>query len=713
MAAFFSRFFSRLVASGLCACLLGAVFFSLAPGYANAHTVAQAKISGKTVLAPLKAKKIIQTADSLQLKPLGHSAFVIGFKNTGSSSWVPSAKKQLILRSDVSGESYFYHSSWSAKNIVLSKNERVQPGHLTYFRFTLEAPKKEGEYQERLNLFLGDQLIAGSDITIPIAVYKTPSIAVTPPVIQVPNAKAIVAAKNLIQMDPIFSIAANGQADFKVGFKNTGTVPFSDMQKPVTLRSFAKRESYFYGPTWVGKTVVMPLKEGNPGELTFAQFTLHAPAKQGKYIERLALFDGNTRLSGSEVTLTITVGPPASVTQIATVTPIVVPPHPSPNALASSQTPAQSQTPLAATPLPPAAPPSTFIPQGVIDDVREQEKILRIGLFSTRDPITITARKDFEIRDTSGTYFGSYVSGSVATVTYDFVTRMYEVATPNGTSTTAYPVRLFASKTQVAGGSLRAAVDTSVTSTLSADPAPSSTQPQIAVSPEPIAPALITPSPFPDQDIIFEITSYTHRPGWSSSINDNTFRAGLEVRYTGATDKLWVINELTLEQYLKGLAETSNNSPYEYQKALIIAARTYALYHINRSTKYANEQFTIRATDADQVYRGYGAEQRLPNVSHAVTETRGAIVTHNGDLAITPYYSQSDGRTRNWEEVWGGGPKPWLVGKPDPCCTGLKMLGHGVGMSARGALLMAIEGKGYEEILKYYYTGIEIRRRYL
>lgn len=34
--------------------------------------------------------------------------------------------------------------------------------------------------------------------------------------------------------------------------------------------------------------------------------------------------------------------------------------------------------------------------------------------------------------------------------------------------------------------------------------------------------------------------------------------------------------------------------------------------------------------------------------------------------------------------------------------------GHGVGMSQWGANLMAKEGKGYEEILKHYYTGIEL-----
>ncbi|MDY6013289.1 stage II sporulation protein D [Clostridium sp.] len=34
--------------------------------------------------------------------------------------------------------------------------------------------------------------------------------------------------------------------------------------------------------------------------------------------------------------------------------------------------------------------------------------------------------------------------------------------------------------------------------------------------------------------------------------------------------------------------------------------------------------------------------------------------------------------------------------------------GHGVGMSQWGANLMAKEGKGYEEILKHYYTGVEL-----
>ena len=34
--------------------------------------------------------------------------------------------------------------------------------------------------------------------------------------------------------------------------------------------------------------------------------------------------------------------------------------------------------------------------------------------------------------------------------------------------------------------------------------------------------------------------------------------------------------------------------------------------------------------------------------------------------------------------------------------------GHGVGMSQTGADSMAKQGKGYEEIIKHYYTGVEI-----
>jgi peptidoglycan hydrolase-like amidase len=78
---------------------------------------------------------------------------------------------------------------------------------------------------------------------------------------------------------------------------------------------------------------------------------------------------------------------------------------------------------------------------------------------------------------------------------------------------------------------------------------------------------------------------------------------------------------------------------------------------------------------------------------------------------VTPYFSSSDGRTRSWSEVWNG-DYPWLVSVPDPCCTTHTLLGHGVGMSGDGAVYFADNGWGYKKILKYYYTGVEVEKRY-
>lgn len=194
--------------------------------------------------------------------------------------------------------------------------------------------------------------------------------------------------------------------------------------------------------------------------------------------------------------------------------------------------------------------------------------------------------------------------------------------------------------------------------------------------------------------------------------NDNTFRAQLELRYTPATDSVWLINELPIEWYLKGIAETSNVSPMEFKRTLLTTARTYAMYHVQRGTKHADEFYTVDAR-YDQVYRGYGHELRAPTIAQAVDATRGQIVTYQGRLAITPYFSRSDGRTRGWGEVWGGASSyPWIVSVPVPQDIGRTLWGHGVGMSATGALDMANEGRSYEEILKHFYQGIELRRAY-
>ncbi|MDP2684693.1 MAG: SpoIID/LytB domain-containing protein [bacterium] len=225
-------------------------------------------------------------------------------------------------------------------------------------------------------------------------------------------------------------------------------------------------------------------------------------------------------------------------------------------------------------------------------------------------------------------------------------------------------------------------------------------------------------------DTILEITNYENHPLWNSKLNDNQFRGTLEIRYSASTGQTWVINELPIEYYLRGLAEVSNGQPDEYLKALIIAARSYALWHDVNGGKHPNEYYDINAT-TDQVYRGYGFEKRSIDPIKAVELTAGQVITHpealssnNPDrIAVATYSSGTDGRTRDWNEVWSGDGFPWLLSVDDPLgkISNWNTLeaNHMVGISAAGARAFASQqDKTFDWILKYYYTGVAIEKIY-
>ncbi|MFH2097053.1 MAG: SpoIID/LytB domain-containing protein [bacterium] len=289
-------------------------------------------------------------------------------------------------------------------------------------------------------------------------------------------------------------------------------------------------------------------------------------------------------------------------------------------------------------------------------EATEGGPLIRVGLTSTNDPVVVTGDGQFTVTDSLGKELVSVPPNKAANIEYN--DKKYTISANGQTITSKSAIRLV-----------------------------------------------------PKQDTILQVKSFENRPGWNAELNDNLFRGVIEVRYAEKTDKVWVINELSLEEYLRGIAETSNDSPFEFQKALMIAARSYAWYHIQTNTKHADENFTVDAT-YDQVYRGYGFEQRAPNVSQAVEATQGIVVAYEDEPVITPYYSHSDGRTRSWEEVWAGDPKPWLVPVEDPCCTELELYGHGVGMSAKGAIHFALEGQLADQILNYYYTDTTLKQIY-
>lgn len=601
------------------------------------------------VVKKISSKKKLFT---FTLSPLQKTSVTISVKNTSSHVW--GEKDSLVtLVSAARYESYLHDTSWSSKNRVMALSEKISPNKSTKLSFVIEAPQQEGSYQDEFALYAGKKKITSSEFTLLLHVDS--SISKKQDVSPQPQAKegadlplqhdAYLGGQKLIQSAYTLTLKQQERVEFRVGFKNSGTIPWKQTDtKKITLRSAATKESYFHDSSWVSKNSISQLQQdASPGQVSYFSFFLEAPLQSGSFEEKLSLYYGEDKIPESEFSLPITVqDPPALLTSF------VQPPS---SGLTGSFT--------------------TSTASQIIDDISEQEPFIRAGLFNTQKPITITAQKPYEVRDERNQLLAKMNAGDISTVSFDFDSKLYSFATSTqATSTTPFYLT-FGPPQQ----------DTMT-------------------------------SPTQDASMVFEIPSYTNKPAWSTTLNDNKFRNRLEVRYADQTQKLWVINELPFESYLKGIGETSNNSPYEFQKTLIVAARTFAKYHIDHGTKHAADNVTVLTTDADQIYRGYNGEIRLPNVSRAVDETRGIMVFYGGNLAITPYFSQSDGRTRNWGEVWGGDPKPWLISKDDPCCKNLPLLGHGVGMSARGAVMMALDGKGFEEILKYYYTGIELRRRY-
>lgn len=213
----------------------------------------------------------------------------------------------------------------------------------------------------------------------------------------------------------------------------------------------------------------------------------------------------------------------------------------------------------------------------------------------------------------------------------------------------------------------------------------------------------------PSSAAIIKIDNFNHAPGWNPDLNDNQYRGTLEVNKEDG--KLILINELPVDSYLKGLGEVSNSAHPEKIKSIMVAARSYAQYYIDVDQKFSGKPYHLDDDPAvSQKYLGYGLEKRSPNVASAVDATKGKVISLDGQTPLkAPYFNQSDGTsTKSAQEVWGWTNTPYLISVPDNYCDGNEFLGHGVGLSGCGATGMAEQGYTYDEILKHYYTGIDI-----
>ena len=185
--------------------------------------------------------------------------------------------------------------------------------------------------------------------------------------------------------------------------------------------------------------------------------------------------------------------------------------------------------------------------------------------------------------------------------------------------------------------------------------------------------------------------------------------------YNGSTTnvtQIWVVNKLPLEQYVWGMGETTGTGDTDHVRVMATIFRTYGDWYIENATKYKPLGFKIRSDSGSQIYGGYDWEKDHPNIKSAANDTRGKIVKYDGEVALTPYCSYTDGKTRALKGY------PYLKSVKDHKKGTKKGLkpgeggNHMWGLSAHGALGYAEDGKSWDWILKHYYTKVDISSAY-
>lgn len=612
-----------------------------------------------------EAEYVSGVASSWQLELDQNIITELVFKNIGTETWRRDDGAFVSLYSvegSASGSkertSVFQDASWNGSRAAKLVESEVKPGQTGRFKLELRA-KVPGDYREEFILAAEKMAwMAGSRVFLNIKVptngaYIARNISNSSDTVSVTDAarNAGYSAQLMLRSSERLEMSGNGRIQMTFGFKNTGSKIWSN--RGIQVRGVTAATTAIAKFASVRdeswREATIPVRIEGQTKPGELGFVAFTVKVPAKKGEYKASFQ---LLADNQPIDGGVIDIPITVTADGYIEPEPVPPK----SIPATSVPPASNSSSNAIP--------TFVAQPINGDssLLPNEPIIRVGIFATTDDrMTVRASHGpLEVRNGS-TVVCTLTQGRSVIVAYDRNSSVYRLAgdCPEAQSTTHYVVKA-----------------------------------QDGIAP-------------------MEMSDFQRPVAWLPGANDNTFRAHLELRWSPTVSQAWVINELPIEYYLRGIAETSNVSPQQYQRALLTAARTYAMYHVQRQTKHAVRFFTVDAA-LDQVYRGYGQEARSPNIVNAVDATRGQIVTYNGKLALTPYFSRSDGRTRSWGEVWYGQSNyPWLVSVSVPDDVGKTLWGHGVGMSATGALQMDAKWKKtYTEILAHFYQGTELRRAY-
>lgn len=210
--------------------------------------------------------------------------------------------------------------------------------------------------------------------------------------------------------------------------------------------------------------------------------------------------------------------------------------------------------------------------------------------------------------------------------------------------------------------------------------------------------------------------------------NDNQFL--WKIRYQNVNGEETYINELPLEQYMKGIAETASRTHKEKKKAMSIIARSYIYFYTHSLFK----KFEWKPYDLEddpstsQKYLGYGYQQRNTEWVDIVNETQWKVlVDEKNNPFIAPYSTctlrneKGELKRKTLEQAKWTNEKKWDIYKfgtnvitdvEDTYweCDARQTAGHWVWLSGNGSEKLASEHNyKYDQIIKYYFKNITIK----
>ena len=178
-----------------------------------------------------------------------------------------------------------------------------------------------------------------------------------------------------------------------------------------------------------------------------------------------------------------------------------------------------------------------------------------------------------------------------------------------------------------------------------------------------------------------------------------TFRGIL--RFVVEADQITAINELPVEKYLASVisSEMKASASLELLKAHAVISRSWLLFLMEKRQKtleggtnnffsfqkkddeiirwYDHEDHTIFDVCADDHCQRYqGITRNEDSLTHhpslpelAVSETRGMVLTFDGQLCDTRFSKCCGGHTEEFQYCWEDTPKPYLTSVEDPFCN--------------------------------------------